>query len=169
MAGVKGKSGRKRLPLGVKQMRDSRIRPGDLAPSLASMPLACIPDPPEYLGEAGKQFWKQQGPYALSVGIVEQGDLFAFAALADSWDYYQRLAKEAQGAVEYEDRKGVTHVRAIWKELRIARAELIGHLTKMAMAGPHSRRGTGPLALPEPVDDPEEQAVAALQQEYGDL
>ena len=87
----------KSKPTRMKQLEGN---PGKKAmPKIEPQPeaLSKLPDPPEYLGEIGRQEWRERGSQLLACGLLTEIDLPAFAAYCrahERWVIAERRIEE---------------------------------------------------------------------------
>lgn len=55
-------------------------------------PITVLPDPPDYLKDAGKEYWNRIGPMLVQTGILTSGHIESFALLCETWDEYRRIS-----------------------------------------------------------------------------
>lgn len=71
---------------------------------------ATCPEPPEWLGEYGQSYWKENAPHLFKLGILRVLDVPAFEQLCIAWNDFQvasrAIAKEGQ---VLEDERGKTY------------------------------------------------------------
>jgi P27 family predicted phage terminase small subunit len=58
-----------------------------------SQPLSEVPDPPEHLGEHGKQYWTDHAPKLIEAKILTPLHLESFTLLCEQYHRYRRLSK----------------------------------------------------------------------------
>lgn len=65
-----------------------------------------LPDPPDWLGEIGKQVWAKVAPVLYRIGCLTENDLNALALYCEAWEEFFDARKEIEtcGPTAYTDK-----------------------------------------------------------------
>lgn len=61
-------------------------------PDKTSEPITEVPEPPEDMGDYGKNYWRSLAPQLIELGILTPLHLQTFRVLCECWQEYRRLS-----------------------------------------------------------------------------